>query len=367
MATRNNRPISAVADRVKPSLSPCRRWPGVFLLAAGLLITVHVSAQNCDPAPAGLISWWPGDGGANDIFSTNNGTLEGGATATTAGVVGTGFLFDGTNGYVSIPDSPALHPTNLTIEAWIRCDLLDTPTTNSYPGQQYIMFHQNAEYGNFEGFDLAKDREPRYTGTNDTWCFEVTSAYGDNVYVESMTTVKTGVWYHVAGVRGTNFIQLYVNGNLEGQTNVDFPVGYGNFPLYFATTGQSYYDHKFGGALDEVSLYDRALSASEIAAIYSAGRHGKCKTPTIVSIALSTGTPPASQLFPTLAIAGLAGQAYGIQASSSPLGPTNQWVGLTNLMLPGPTDVWLDPTPASSDQRFYRVLPGTISVPSQRP
>ncbi len=108
------------------------------MLAAGLLIPVFLPAQNCDPAPAGLIGWWPGDGGANDIFSTNNGTLEGGATAATPGVVGTAFLFDGTNDYVLIPDAPVFHPTNLTIEAWIRCDLLDTPSINSYSGQQYI-------------------------------------------------------------------------------------------------------------------------------------------------------------------------------------------------------------------------------------
>ena len=335
----------------------------MFLFAAGLLIAVRVPAQNCDPAPAGLIGWWPGDGGANDIFSTNNGTLDGGATATTPGVVGTAFLFDGTNGYVSIPDSPVLHPTNLTIEAWVRCDLLDTPPINSYPGQQYIIFHQNAEYADFEGFDLAKDREPRYTGTNDTWCFEVTSPAGENVYVESVTLVQTNVWYHIAGVRGSNYIQLYVNGQLEAQTNVDFPVGYGNFPLYFATTGQPYYDHKFGGALDEVSLYNRALAASEIAAIYAAGRQGKCKTPTLVAIGLSPGASQPPPHSPALTIAGLGGQAYGIQASSSPLGPTNQWVGLTNLMLPGSTGVWLDPAPASSQQRLYRALPGTVSVP----
>ena len=356
--------LSGVADFVKLSLQPRRRWAGL-LLAAGFLIAAHVSAQNCDPAPTGLIGWWPGDGGANDIASTNNGTLQGGATATTPGVVGTAFLFDGTNSYISIPDSPVLHPTNLTIEAWVRCDLLDTPSAPgiSYPGQQYIIFHQNAQTGNFEGFDLAKDREPRFTGTNDTWCFELTSVEGDNVYVESLTSVQTNVWYHIAGVRGSNYIQLYVNGQLEAETSVDFPIGYGNFPLYFATTGQSYWDHKFGGALDEVGLYNRALSASEIAAIYAAGRQGKCKTPTLVSIGLSPGAsqPPAHS--PALTIAGLGGQAYGIQASSSPLGPTNQWVGLTNLMLPGSTDVWLDPAGATNAQRFYRVLPGTIPVP----
>src|SRR5208283_2995246 len=188
------------------------------------------------------------------------------------------------------------------------CDLLDTPSAPgiSYPGQQYVIFQQNDEYSNFEGYDLAKDREPRFTGTNDTWCFELTSVEGDNVYVESVTTVKTNVWYHLAGVRGSNYIQLYVNGQLEAQTSVDFPIGYGDFPLYFGTTGESYWDHKFGGALDEVSLYNRALSASEIAAIYAAGRQGKCKTPTLLSIALSTGTPPAPPRFPALTIAGLA-------------------------------------------------------------
>ena len=62
------------------------------------------------PPPAGLVGWWPGDGNANDIVGTNNGMLQGGATATAAGVVGQAFSFDGTNGYVQIPDSPALRP-----------------------------------------------------------------------------------------------------------------------------------------------------------------------------------------------------------------------------------------------------------------
>jgi hypothetical protein len=333
----------------------------VLLLAAGLLFAIRVSAQSCIPAPNGLIGWWPGDGNANDIASTNNGTLGGGATASTAGIIGSAFLFDGTYGYVAIPDAPALHPTNLTIEAWVRCDLLDTPSDNSYPGQQYVIFRQNAEVENFEGFDLAKDRRPQYVGTNDTWSFEMTSTSGENVYLESTTFVQTNVWYHIAGVRGSNYIQLYVDGKLEAQASVDFPVGYGDYPLYFATTGESYYDHKFAGALDEVALYNRALSSNEIAAIYAAGRAGKCKQPTAVAIGLSPGAPP-SQVFPALTIGGLAGQVYGIQASSSLPGTTNDWVGLTNLTLSGSADVWLDPAPVSG-QRFYRAVPGTISVP----
>jgi hypothetical protein len=47
------------------------------------------------------------------------------------------------------------------------------------------------------------------------------------------------------------------------QTNVNFPQNYGTLPLYFGTSGQSYWDHKLRGALDEVSLYNRALSSNE--------------------------------------------------------------------------------------------------------
>ena len=89
-------------------------------------------------------------------------------------------------------------------------------------------------------------------------------------------------------MRGSNYIQLYVNGQLERQTTVSFPQDYGNSPLLFGSSGQSYWDGKLKGMLDEVSLYNRALSAAEIAAIYSASAAGKCK-------ALSVTAQPQSQ------------------------------------------------------------------------
>src|SRR6266536_1895027 len=84
------------------------------------------AAANCFSAPSGLVGWWPGDGNANTIIGTNNGTLQGGATAAAAGQVGSAFSFDGTNSYVQIADATALHPTNLTIEAWVRFTGLDS-------------------------------------------------------------------------------------------------------------------------------------------------------------------------------------------------------------------------------------------------
>jgi hypothetical protein len=53
---------------------------GVLFICPLLGQTVpHILAVGCRPAPSGTISWWPGDGNANDIINTNNGILEGGA------------------------------------------------------------------------------------------------------------------------------------------------------------------------------------------------------------------------------------------------------------------------------------------------
>src|SRR5215831_11049020 len=92
------------------------------LLAAVFLVVFPAehAIADCAPLPVGLTDWWPADASANDIVSTNNGILQGGAAATAAGMVGSAFQFDGTNSYVQIPDAPAFHPTNFTLECWVR-------------------------------------------------------------------------------------------------------------------------------------------------------------------------------------------------------------------------------------------------------
>ncbi|MGD0260559.1 MAG: hypothetical protein ABSD29_12135, partial [Verrucomicrobiota bacterium] len=64
-----------------------QKFLGLIVLLS-LAPACNLAATGCFPAPSGLVSWWPGDGNANDIASTNNGTLQGGATANAPGVVG---------------------------------------------------------------------------------------------------------------------------------------------------------------------------------------------------------------------------------------------------------------------------------------
>lgn len=56
------------------------------------------------------------------------------------------------------------------------------------------------------------------------------------------------------------------------------------------------------------------------------------------------------------------GQTYGVQTTAN-LGNTNSWIGLTNLLLTTPTYLWYDSQSATQLHRYYRVLPGPISIP----
>ena len=298
------------------------------LVALALTATALSAANSAIPAPPGLVGWWPGDGNAKDMAGTNNGLLQGGATATNPGFIGSAFTMDGTNAYVQVPNAPALNPTNLTLECWVNFALLDTPG-NSTVGAQYIVFKQNTRNSVFEGYNLSKHRY-----ATDIFVFEVSSAGGTAIQLNSLTAVTSNVWYHVAGVRGSNFLQLYVNGVLEAETNVNFPQDYGPYDLFFGTSDESYWDHKFSGNLDEVSLYNRALDSNEIASLYAAGSAGKCKTPTIV-------VPPQNQTqyvggnagF-TSTVAGFLPMQYSWSKNGSPVGnATNSSLSFTNLQL----------------------------------
>jgi hypothetical protein len=74
--------------------------------------------------------------------------------------------------------------------------------------------------------------------------------------------------------------------------------------------------------------------------------------PSGVSLALYSG----------ITIDGVPGRAYGIQYSAA-LSDGNGWQGMINLTLETPTELWFDVQPATQQQRYYRVVPGPISIP----
>lgn len=80
----------------------------------------------CVPAPAGLVSWWPGEGTAADLVSTNERSVQG-SMGYSRGIIGQAFDFDGTDDEILVPASSDLNLGSLTIEAWINPRDVSTP------------------------------------------------------------------------------------------------------------------------------------------------------------------------------------------------------------------------------------------------
>ena len=249
-----------------------------FIIISG----TAVNAQTCVPAPAGLVSWYSGDNNALDARSRNNAALQNGATFVTNGKVAQAIGFDGIDDYAEIPDVSSLKPNNVSVETWVKFDSLDSPNP-SYPGLQYLVFKKNSRSAQFEGYALLKVS----SGTTHYFEFGVSSDAGTKVTVVGLpvgdTTVRAGEWYHVVGTYDGSAVKLYINGQLIGQNAASFALNYDTTPLFLGSSGQSYFDGKLSGALDETAIYNRALTANEVQAIYAAGSAGKCKpTATIV-------------------------------------------------------------------------------------
>jgi Concanavalin A-like lectin/glucanases superfamily/Domain of unknown function (DUF4214)/Right handed beta helix region len=217
--------------------------------------------------PAGVISDYAAEGNADDSVETvfNGGPTRGNTGTATdityaPGKYGQAFQFDGTDSSVSIPDSPSLKPAAVTVSAFAQFTALNAPVTPSASGLQYLVFKQNSRVGNFEGYALYK---LRFNG-GDHFVFQVTSQDGRSAFAFSPANIQQGVWYHVAGSYDGQTAKIYVNGALAGSAPGGFPLDYGPNPVFFGTSGQSFFDGKFYGLLDEVSLYNRALSDNEI-------------------------------------------------------------------------------------------------------
>ncbi len=234
------------------------------------------AAALCDITTSGVVSWFRGEGDATDGAGGTNGTNNGGYAA---GRVGQAFALNGTQ-HVSVPDSVWSRPApNVTIEGWVKF--------NSVPVGNYAMlFGKTAGTGTFESYGVSYKDNLLYFGVGGP---------GGITYKTTAFTPSTGVWYHVALTfdDAANDIRLYVDGQLALSAAELASIAYDTHPL---TIGAEYENESlayfFNGSIDEVSVYNRALSAAEVLAIYDADDAGKCypAAPTVLSINPTSGT-----------------------------------------------------------------------------
>jgi hypothetical protein len=218
---------------------------------------MQTTAPSCAQIPSGIVSWYPADENtaeenAIDIVSRNNGTLQNGATFA-PGKVGTAFSLDGVDDIIEVPDRDSLDLNQLTIDAWINrtstadARIVDKMTAGGTDG--YALDIVNNHLRLIIGGATA-------TGT---------------------TTLTTNAYVHVAGTFDGTILSVYVNGTLDGTTNVESATTPTNSLTLHIGSDSTGGGDLFAGQIDEVELFNRALAQNEIQPLVDADSTGKCR------------------------------------------------------------------------------------------
>jgi sugar lactone lactonase YvrE len=211
-------------------------------------------------APSGLVSWWTANSTAADSVGPNPGTLNSGVTYA-AGEVGSAFNFNNTS-YVSA-NTTGLPTGNSdrSMDMWVEINSFGS-------GESY--------FGGYGTFGTTNATYHLGTLSNHQLFF---SQWGSAIFGPAL---QTGQWYHIAVTNVGNSVTLYLNGAAvaSGSLTIATPAStnfyIGRIPGTLGDTRQ------LNGEVDEVSVYNRALSASEIWGIYKAGSSGKVQSPITV-------------------------------------------------------------------------------------
>ena len=248
--------------------------------SSAAMLTV-ISSSSCDPPPSGLISWWPGEGNANDAAGTNNALANN--VGYTGGEVGSAFYLNGSKAYVKIPASDSLNVgagNGFTFETWIN-------PTNLNP--QVV-----AEWNNGAGgIGVHLWLSGGSSGAGPAGCLYANLYNGVNHIISTGGgLITTGGFQHIALTydKTSGMAELYLKGVPVQSSNLGTFTPQTSYDLYLGERASgalagSYFD----GAMDESSLYSRALTATEIQTIYLVGSFGKCP-PTFPAIIITQPT-----------------------------------------------------------------------------
>jgi hypothetical protein len=208
---------------------------------------------------AGLVAHYPFDGNAQDVTGNgNDGTVNGATlTADRFGNADSAYNFDGVNDYIDMKDSPYIqslvfgHGTVLT---WFK-------TYSTKWGD--IIGYFDAGQGE-DGFVI------RYQQNGEIYFILGDSSGNNGAYQLRVPNLGGNKWHHVAGVWDGNKICLYVDGNLVGSELYVAISEYYSKPVRL-TVGAYPSDPSivtFKGRIDDIRIYNRALSKSEIQQLY---------------------------------------------------------------------------------------------------
>jgi hypothetical protein len=210
--------------------------------------TASATTAAAPPPTAGLVAAYGFEDGSGTTASdatgnTHTGTLAAGTTWNAAGRFGGALEFNGTTSGVTVQDAPALDlTTGMTLEAWV------------YPTAAMTGWHGV----------IGKDVDVFYlmaSSATDTPAIGGTFTAGGNSNTYAPSPLALNTWTHLAATFDGAMVRLYVNGvQVASQAQTGALVTSANA----MTIGNNIYGERFAGRIDEVRVYNRALTPGEI-------------------------------------------------------------------------------------------------------
>jgi hypothetical protein len=230
-----------------------------------------LTTAQCVNAPGNQVSWFRGEGNANDSQGSNNGTNTG--VTYNTGKVGQAFFFDSNADTIATNTSFNQPYAQLSAEAWVY------PTSHGQGGEGVEQFGRSViSNTESDGFNL---------GVRNGFLqvdYRLTTVSGSQPLTATTNQLALNQWSHIAMTYNGSVIKGYVNGvevisqnatgTIRNVTNANSCLMIGNNP-----TGSCVVDDRgfsWRGGIDEPSIFNRGLSASEIQSIYNVGSAGKC-------------------------------------------------------------------------------------------
>lgn len=236
-----------------------------WLVTLTLFLSVLSARTTCITTPPGLVGWWQAEGDAQDSVGGNHGILAN-EVGFAAGEVGRAFSFSG-NSAITIP-AFEFASTNISVEAWIN--------PSAQPDSM-----EGVIFGQLYGIGTLSVR----AGTNGVHAvFTLYGNCGFPYVAVSTNELPLGQFSHVVGTWDGQLIRIYVDGILQGECLPDLILNFASDPFYYIGGRADFFPRHFNGLIDEVGLYDRALSVGEVMALFGAGSSGKCFVPRVPTI-----------------------------------------------------------------------------------
>jgi hypothetical protein len=229
----------------------------------------------CIPPPGSMVAWYSFDqtGSTQNDLTTHHNTATAFGTTSIAGEVAGALQFDGTDDYVQAPNATQLNlgTGNLSIDVWVKISsapsgvvsLVDKRQSSPLQGYQFFLYNYTGSGNSQLGLQLADNVGTGYANYLSTSAVPADSKW----HLLAVTVVRNS---HTGGT-------FYVDGNPRGTFDPTAHVGSLNSGATLDIGVQQGGGESFKGGLDELEIFNRALSLTEVQGLYLAGAHGKCK------------------------------------------------------------------------------------------